>query len=165
MKRKLPHYILLVALLATVYLSGCGLPSPATEILNPVKPASMFVEYEGHFCDASGKDKFAVGYFGTDPLDTLVYIYIVCHQKDTVYEAAYPGKWFLENADAGTDSANVAHVHSKMRALAEGKLMPPLDSFEVAIAGSQPLFGIDLPGHLQSVLYYSQADHKVHELY
>jgi hypothetical protein len=165
MKRKMPHYISLAALLVTMCCYGCGLTSPDKETLAPVMPASMFVEHEGHFCDGSGKDKFTVGYFGTDPLDTLVYLYIVCHQKDTVYEAAYPGKWFLENANAGTDSANVARVHSKMRALAEGKLMPPLDSFEVAVAGSQPLFGIDLPGHLQSVLYYSQADHKVHELY
>ncbi len=154
----------LVALLALLFLGACGLSRPQGEDLDPVMPASMFVEYEVSFCDAQGKDKFAVGYYGTDPLDTLIHLYIVCHQKDTIYRAAYPGEWFLENPDVGTDSAKVARIHAQMRALAEGKLMPPRDSFDLAAAGAQPTFGIDLPGHLMSVLYYSPADHKVHAL-
>lgn len=164
MKRKTPQHLLLVALLAVLTFTRCGLKTPQTDEMNPVLPASMFVEHDGSFCDGSAKDKFAVGYFGTDPLDTLVYLYIVCHQKDTVYRAQFPGEWFLESDDTSSDSAQVAHVQSKMRALAEGRLMPPKDSFDVAAAGKQPLFGIDLHGHLQSILYFSPDDHKVHAL-
>ncbi len=161
MKRILPHFLLLALLLC---FAACGINSSRPEDLKPVLPASMFVEHEGSFCDHSSHDKFAVGYYGTHPLDTLVYLYIVCHQKDTIYRAEYPADWFLENAATGNDSAQVAQVHAKMRALAEGKLMPPRDSFDLTAAGEQPLFGIDLPGHLQTVLYYSAADHHVHTL-
>ena len=161
MKRAMPHFLLLALLL---FCAACGINSSRPGDLKPVLPASMFVEHEGSFCDRSGHDKFAVGYYGTQPLDTLIYLYIVCHQKDTVYRAEYPAAWFLENATAGNDSAQVAQVHATMRALAEGKLMPPRDSFDLTAAGDQPLFGIDLHGHLQSVLYFSAADRHVHVL-
>jgi hypothetical protein len=163
MKRTAHHYLALAVLLMMLLLPACGLQKGQPDDLRPVAPASMFVEHEGSFCDGSSRDKFAVGYYGPDPLDTLIYLYIVCHDKDTVYRASYPAEWFLD-ATAADDSAKVSQVQQKMRALAEGKLMPPLDSLDVTAAGKQALFGIDLGAHLQTVVYYSPADHKVHTI-
>jgi hypothetical protein len=169
MKRTAHLCFALTALLMMLLLPACGLQKGPPEGLHPVAPASMFVEHEGNFCDGTSQDKFAVGYYGSDPLDTLIYLYIVCHQKDTIYRATYPALWFLEDAvgeaNAVSDSVQVAELQAKMRALAEGKLLPPLDSIDVTPAGKQHLFGVDLGSHVQEVLYYSMADHKVHSLH
>jgi hypothetical protein len=164
MKRDLPLHSLFAALLATCLLQACGISTPQGEDLHPVLPASMFVEHEGNFCGHAGGDKFSVGYYGSNPLDTLVYLYIVCHEKDTVYRASYPGEWLLENPTQASDSAQIAAVHAKMRDMAAGKLMPPQDSFDIAAAAGQPMFGVNLPGHVQSIVYYSPTDKKVHAL-
>lgn len=164
MKRDLSLHGLVAGLFLILLLNACGINTPQEEGLHPVPPASMFVEQAGDFCSHAGGDKFAVGYYGSSPLDTLVYLYIVCHEKDTVYRASYPGEWFVDDTTATSDTAKVAQVHTKMRALAAGKLMPPQDSFDIAAAAGQPLFGVHLPGHVQSIVYFSAADKKVHAL-
>lgn len=144
--------------LSMLTLTSCGGSTVTTEELRPVQPASMFVEHDGSFCDDSGKDKFSVGYYGLDPLDTLMYLYIICHQKDTVYRAVYPGDWFLGNGVAADSAAQITAVHNQMHALVEGKLMPPADSLYMEEAFGRPMLGIYLPGHVMKAVYYSQLE-------
>jgi hypothetical protein len=154
----MPRPIVWTMLLALLGLWACGAGGNSPTDLPPVPPASMFVEHLGPFCDASAQDRFSAGYYGTNPLDTLIYLYIVCHKVDTVYRTHFPAAWLTEN---DTTSDGVARVQAQMHALVQGKLAPSPDSTILAAAGGQQVFGMEIPGHFKRQLYFSAQNHRV----
>lgn len=123
----------------------------------------MFVEQLSPFCTHDTSDKFTAGYFGTHPLDTTVYFYVVCHKGDTLYRDQWPSTWMLSDS-LKPDSTKITALHQALHALVEGKLDPRTDSLDTRPLDGQPLFGYRLPQHPAKFLYYALSDHKVHQL-
>jgi hypothetical protein len=145
-------------------LAACGGNAIDEGNLKPVPPSSMFIERPIAFCGESASDKFTIGYFGTRPQDSSIFVHVICHQRDTVFQEAYPGEWFLDSPAPASDSDRVQAIQSKMRALADGKLTPAIDDADALAAGEQAIIGWELPGHVRRLMYFSPADHKVHAL-
>ncbi len=146
-----------------VLLQACisGFKEPEKD---PVLPSSMFVEDSASFCDAATKDKFTLGYYGTQPLDTSMHFYIVCHKNDTIYSDQWPAKWMVEMNTTVSDSQKVQNLHQRMRDFVAGKMHFELDSNAVATPHGQPEFNFDLAGHLKKRLYYSKELNKTLEI-
>lgn len=120
----------------------------------------MFVEHESPFCEPGHQDIFSAGYYGSHPLDTAVYFYIVCGKGDTVFRDQWPSTWLLQDS-AAHDSVRVSQLHQALRLLVEGKLASIPDSLNHSAAGSQPIFGYHLGQHHDTIIYYSPERHSV----
>ena len=140
---------------------GTGFVKP---VVDPVLPASMFVEAKGAFCDASLEDKFTLGYYGANPLDTTMYFYIICHAKDTVYRADWPSIWMLDDNLQGSDSLKIQILHQKMYDLVGGKMNFVPDTTALLPPSNQPEFNFDLNGHFTRRLYFSKELKKAIEI-
>lgn len=162
---RMPKSWSLAALVVGLMLSACGggvTIDPGS--LKPVPPASMFVEHLAPFCGHDMPDKFTAGYFGSNPLDTTIYFYIVCHKGDTVYRDQWPGAMMASHDDTRPDSLRILSLQEALHTLVEGKLVPPLDSLDLSPAGKQPVFGYMLGEEPEKYIYYSLEDHSVHKL-
>lgn len=143
-----------------LWMAACGGPAGSPTSKGPVSQASVFYERNYHFCSDKEKDRFLLGYYGENLLDTLVYFYVICYDGDTLYQDRWPSSSFLEAKDdslfAGYDSLNVdsiliSRIHNRMENVIEGQ-SPPLpddrmmnyvpDSGKVRIAwrGKSPFF-------------------------
>lgn len=150
-----------ILVLGCLLLAACGGNTIDTSGLKPVPPASMFVEHLAPFCREDTPDKFTAGYFGSSPLDTTIYFYIICHRGDTVFRDQWPGKWLLSPHSQGDAATQVAQAHQTLHELVEGKLAPPKDSAATAVASRQPVFGYRLQGHRDTLVYFSQEAGRV----
>lgn len=120
----------------------------------------MFVEHQAPFCEPGHQDIFSAGYYGSHPLDTAVYFYIVCSKGDTVFRDQWPSDWLVQDS-AAHDSIQVSQLHQALRELVEGKLDAHRDSLDHSAAGSQPVFSYHLGGHRDTIIYYSPERHRV----
>jgi hypothetical protein len=120
----------------------------------------MFIEQEQAFCGHAGTDRFSLGYYGSNPIDTTMYFYIICKKGDTIFRDEWPGKWFLTEENSLADSAKIAEIHRKMHLLIEGKL-PVSDSVIPTPTGGPIVFSYNVQGHFGRNIYYSAAEHRV----
>jgi hypothetical protein len=164
MVRKILACLCLLPLGISLLLTACTNSEVDTAGLKPVQPASMFVEHMAPFCGTQFPDKFTAGYYGSNPLDTTIYFYIVCHQGDTVYRDQWPGAWMKNPNATDPDSIQIARVHDSLHQLVEGRLSQPKDSLNLEPAGKQPIFGYSIGDNHAAFLYYSAADRQVHKL-
>lgn len=156
-------HCLLFALSVVGFVTACG-NAPQQESFKPVPPASMFVEHMAAFCAPTEQDKFTAGYYGDNPLHTMIYFYIICHEKDTTYHAEWEGNAFLAEDEGTADTSRINHIHHALHDLVEGKLAPPRDSVDLKPAGNQPIFGYSLANGKKALLYYASDKKRVVDL-
>jgi hypothetical protein len=159
----MPITALLLFLSLSLLLVACRNSSVETEGLKPVPPSSMFVEHLTPFCGTSAPDKFTAGYYGSSPLDTTIYFYIVCHKGDTVYRDQWPGASMLPADTQGNDSIKIAHVHDALHQLVEGKLAPTDDSLAASVPETQRRFRYAIGTQPAVLVYYTAQGLQVHK--
>lgn len=122
-----PTLIGLVCLL--MLLSSCGNPVPTPPEKVPVPPASMFMEREYHFSNEQMRDKFLIGYYGPDVLDTTVHLIILSLQGDTLYHTQWDGTNLLDSSTlSATDSVKHVVANAAMQSIIDGKSSKATDS-------------------------------------
>jgi hypothetical protein len=164
MVRKILACLCLLSLGISLLLTACTNSEVDSADRKPVPPASMFVEHLAPFCGTQFQDKFTAGYYGSNPLDTTIHFYIVCHQGDTVYRDQWSGASMMKPDRAIPDSVQIARLHDSLHQLVEGRLSQPKDSLNLEPAGNQPVFGYAIGDQRAAFLYYSATDRQVHKL-
>lgn len=105
-----------------LFLAACssGTNAPAKV---PVGPSSMFYERLHHFCSDHIEDRFLIGYFGDEALDTTIYFFIVSHTGDTIYRDSWRATEFLKDCPAAAEDKvqRRTFLQKKMQDLVEGK--------------------------------------------
>ena len=160
---------LLLGAVCMVLLSACT--SSTTEgggAKVPVPPASMFFEREYNFCSEMIQDRFTIGYYGNNVLESPVHFYIVCHRGDTIFQDTWPGHAFLtgvpDSLSGTADSSKVAYVHAAMLDLIEGRMPAPADSLISATAARGRTFSYQVADVVSRRLVFDASSKKVLEL-
>lgn len=106
------------ALLLTLLLAACGNDSGTPKV--PVEPASMFFERSYHFCTDLEKDRFLIGYYGSELLSSDIYFYILNPLGDTIHQQAWSAAAF------GAEVHGEEEVLEQMQALIDQAPSPDI---------------------------------------
>lgn len=107
MEKRLAGLIVLLLLM----LGGCTGEENPNDKPVPVPPASMFMERSYHFCSDEQKDRFLLGYFGTELPDNDIHFFIVSFQNDTLFKEEWPARQMVPEGQEALPET----IHESMR--------------------------------------------------
>ncbi|HHG86039.1 MAG TPA: hypothetical protein ENJ82_14925 [Bacteroidetes bacterium] len=158
--------LMILGMFASLLIVACQPKGEGAERM-PVKPASMFFERAYNFCSDRIQDRFLIGYFGNEILNSQIHFYVVCHRGDTIYHDSWPATAFLGELDAPSDSVRIASIRKEMLAFVNGSTGPHAivvqDSVQKTFDLGQ-VFQYGIAGQNPKAIAYSHTQKAVIEL-